>query len=557
MRFLRDNLFLVCTLGAVIVAAVALPLANMALDREIQTREQARTNLARKIESAGKNPVNEQILRAKHNLLVERAESQAKAASLCTLWNGRNYQPFLLSFNSVKGPREIPALPIDTRTYEQYALSFKIADIYHKKLNELRAAMDPVQPVDAEEIKAEAEKIANTRARAQQFAPASEPAAKAVAPNAAAPQVAVPQVAAPQEDSPQDLAKKTLVKQRSMGNEKNHKMIYFEQAAMDVVVLPDTTRPTPVQIYQAMLNYWVTSDILAAIKATNDQAAAEAKGRGIKYPSVVDAAVKEIVKIDITEDYTTRMPESFTLRQTCRDYTILPYKFQVIMPLAALQTLQSKLLERNYHTILRVAAKSLPPMDAKTPPDKYYGTDPVMDITIEGELLLLADWERGNAADATLTATDILQWPAFTVSLVRQGLSTTPSAGKRIWALLSDGLKKNLANRVNATQDPAVRATLAGELKQILTRNDFYSAGEWKGISLTPQQQLMADKLDENRLTGNELAYFNRSLVSDAFAGMLAPPKYLPALVPVEVLAKMPLEALRQQDQDRVNNKTP
>ncbi|MCE5277635.1 MAG: hypothetical protein ABFD92_01835 [Planctomycetaceae bacterium] len=547
MRFLRENLFLACTVAAVVLAAIALPLVNSSLNDTIETRKQERQRLARQIDQASGKPVNDAIIAAKRQRLLERAESQQKAASLCTLWNGRNYQPFLLDFNSAKGLRRIPVVPIDASTDKYDAMWFKFAELYRSKLHELRKGMNPVRPLDAAELDKQAAIITAQRAISDKFAP--PPAAQpAVQPGANAPEA--PQA---REDSPQEQARKTLLKKRAM-DEGN--MIYFDEGAMDVVNLPDTTRPKNDQIYQAMLNYWVTSDILAAIKATNEQAAAAARARGIEKPGVVDAGVKEIVKIDISEDYTSHGSENFTLRRTCRDYTILPYKFQVIMPLSWLNTLQSKLMDRNYHTVLRIQAKALATADGKSP-DKYYGTDPVMDIVVEGQLLLLADWERGNAADSTLKKSDIVQWPAFTASLVRQGLSATPSAARRVWNLLSEGMRKNLTTRPTVTQDPGVQESLVAELKQILVRKDFYALDEFKGVTLTPQQQLLADKLDEGRLGDMELHYFNRSLFNDALGETVSPPQYLPALVPVDVLAKMPQEALRQQDQDRLSNKTP
>jgi hypothetical protein len=84
---------------------------------------------------------------------------------------------------------------------------------------------------------------------------------------------------------------------------------------------------------------------------------------------------------------------TLTGRVCNQQYDVVHYNFTVVMPVRHLQQLERNLMSLNYHTVLNVQMHSAPVMIDSL---YYFGNDPVMRITISGELLLLTSWERGT-----------------------------------------------------------------------------------------------------------------------------------------------------------------
>ena len=78
--------------------------------------------------------------------------------------------------------------------------------------------------------------------------------------------------------------------------------VYVDPCAMDMVFTEASPNPPVVGLWQAQLNLWVTSDIIAAINATNEEAFAKARWAG-PAADVLTAAVKRLARIDINENY--------------------------------------------------------------------------------------------------------------------------------------------------------------------------------------------------------------------------------------------------------------
>jgi hypothetical protein len=191
------------------------------------------------------------------------------------------------------------------------------------------------------------------------------------------------------------------------------------------------------ELWQAQLNLWVQGDIIEAINAANDYATAQARA---KEPNVVSSAVKRLVKIRVDRDYclapgsaagapaggtsgggggtsgfhigsaepsaapsggTSEESLDLTQHYSNKDYDVIHYQFTVVMPARFIPALESCLMQRNIHTVLKV---EVTPLSAVTetpatgmvaiPP--YYGPDAVIEVTFQGELLLLTSWERGK-----------------------------------------------------------------------------------------------------------------------------------------------------------------
>ena len=102
--------------------------------------------------------------------------------------------------------------------------------------------------------------------------------------------------------------------------------------------------------------------------------------------------------------------ESFTRRTCDKRRDVVHYSFTVIMDPKYLPALQKNLMKQNYHTIL-----DQPSLVQEVPDDTSgycYGYDPIMKVTIRGELLLLTDWERPlmpKVVLARLRASDALR----------------------------------------------------------------------------------------------------------------------------------------------------
>jgi len=94
--------------------------------------------------------------------------------------------------------------------------------------------------------------------------------------------------------------------------------------------------------------------------------------------------------------------DTLTQRVSNTDYDVARYAFTVVMPSRFLPRLQRNLLAGNLHTILDVDMAPLVGDETggqKTADYHYYGPEPVLLVTIRGELLLLTAWERGSWDD--------------------------------------------------------------------------------------------------------------------------------------------------------------
>jgi hypothetical protein len=211
--------------------------------------------------------------------------------------------------------------------------------------------------------------------------------------------------------------------------------IYATIEAMDRYFDRGVLNAAPTDLWKMQVNCWVMEDILQAIKKTNDDVLSQLPPT---HRNVTNSAVKRLVKIDISEDYylsrqTGPTPpgaapppggesgrgrsiqagigQSLTQRACTREYDVVHYNFTVVMPLYHLCRLQRNLMLEKMHTVLKVqikepsdlvsgglpAGRAATPVGAAAPPIAaryYYGPDPVMAVTIHGELLLRTDWAR-------------------------------------------------------------------------------------------------------------------------------------------------------------------
>ena len=200
-------------------------------------------------------------------------------------------------------------------------------------------------------------------------------------------------------------------------------------------VLSEGVPANEAALWTAQVHLWVTGEILAAIGETIEESLKGPVGRG-KKAWVAKSGIKRLVELDVDDQYAIggaktvaksssrkikrptgalgmggmdmggmvgggpRAPrggadsESFTRRICDKRRDVVHYSFTVIMDPKYLPALQRNLMRQNYHTIL-----DQPSMVQEVPDETSgysYGHDPIMRVTIRGELLLLTDWERGT-----------------------------------------------------------------------------------------------------------------------------------------------------------------
>jgi hypothetical protein len=212
----------------------------------------------------------------------------------------------------------------------------------------------------------------------------------------------------------------------------------------------------PEKIWDIQVGLWVQSDVIDVIGRTIQDVMSTPAMKG-KRPGVINSPIKKLVQIRVTPisstesiskttDSTRRggmmydemmmerpggrsrrsrsvdryaprrqLPKAETLTRNVSNqlYDVVRYQFTVLMPTRYLPILERNLARQNYHIILNeeISKVGAPIGEglAKTPVRPtgqpsvvaedslyYYGTEPIRQITISAELLLLTEWVRGT-----------------------------------------------------------------------------------------------------------------------------------------------------------------
>lgn len=406
MQFVRQNLFLIIVIAVVLVvggAMLAMDLsASSNVDKEIAARESLSSRL-RRLASAG---ISSQMVRAE-DLRVKSVKEAAKAVTAdCIEWNHKNYKVLSVTVDDGADQKVVKAFPVDKQLYEAKGLKFKVTKEYRKRL---RAMLTPLKPtriptrLEIDKEKQVQKKILMDRAKKDRRR--AEAGRDAGADDG--------------RESIEPAAEREATSIMRI-NKARAGLVYASRDSLD----PQFTGATSLSLvpyedlWKAQLNLWVTSDILAAIRKTNTESVA-----GVSNPNVLTSGIKHLVKIDVNEDYVTgkaalrrsgsledpkkkkldgekpaveAAQDNLTRRVCTKEYDVLHYSFTVVMSTRHLLALQRNLMVRNFHTVLAVELNDLAANTGQLDPLYYYGTDPVMLVTIHGELLLLTAWERGT-----------------------------------------------------------------------------------------------------------------------------------------------------------------
>lgn len=191
-------------------------------------------------------------------------------------------------------------------------------------------------------------------------------------------------------------------------------------------------------LWMAQVGLWIQKDIAEAIHRTNEHAQQNTLVNNAK--GVPSSAVKRLVGTRI-RGYVLRSgtgsspgagpggtalsarsagtdggivylalpggsagPPTLTGRACNKLYDVIHYDFTVIIPAAYLRRLYENLRLQNFHTVIDVVigapgtetGRGAATARAQGDSYCYYGTGPVVEATIVGELLLLTEWTRGR-----------------------------------------------------------------------------------------------------------------------------------------------------------------
>lgn len=167
--------------------------------------------------------------------------------------------------------------------------------------------------------------------------------------------------------------------------------------------------PSLEHTWRAQLGYWIQKDVVDAIIAVNGEAAEKALGRN-EERWVGIMPVKDIISIRVCQDYVPAEGEAyagvkpggsdpalppctpktvFTHSGQSPSYEVLQFTLKLIMDQRDIPRLIERISANGAHTLLRVAYKAVPPNKEMT--DKIYGSEPVVNVVMDFETIMLGD----------------------------------------------------------------------------------------------------------------------------------------------------------------------
>lgn len=140
-------------------------------------------------------------------------------------------------------------------------------------------------------------------------------------------------------------------------------------------------------------------------------------------------------------------------------------------------------------------------------------------------LAALAPFGINERTGIVFTANDITDAKGLIDKIEQQEAGSRRSPGKRVWTLLSDDYKDELApgdaKPARARWPGAIYFRLPGELNRVIASRELYDAEAWSGIDLTEEaRDLLARGIDQ--LDDEDVSRFNRLLLEAAYHDEIA-----------------------------------
>jgi hypothetical protein len=438
MQWIRENLFLTCVLGALVVVFGVAYTLRSGQDSKFENEDMApRADLAGRIGSLNRSPAinKDWIDNAKKRLDGIRKQRDMIVKEAAD-WNKKNYAVLKLQATSDAPGKTINSFSYDLDVYKKKNLTQIFTILYRKTLYNSLAKINLTSwPTEAEvtEVSLGIAKDITARRKAAinrvQFANERD-GVKAPPKTNRRTRDKEPKVEAKQPEgvsdedwdlsrlSDADISKrakknasdKLMLEKARAGimfvspktlaivNNPNYPTTATESPQELTVVFPAEVWQVPAapapKLWKAQLNLWITQDILAAIDATNQQSLR--KDGKLRQAEVPNAAIKMLRNISIVDSYLMVRNEdeggsALTGRATTSDYEIVEYHVSLVMKTEYLPALARNLMTRGDHTIIEVSVSREP---TGTETGRYYGTDPVVNVTLSGEALFRASWTR-------------------------------------------------------------------------------------------------------------------------------------------------------------------
>ena len=143
---------------------------------------------------------------------------------------------------------------------------------------------------------------------------------------------------------------------------------------------------------------------------------------------------------------------------------------------------------------------------------------------------ILAGFGMEEHAGASFASEDLLDPPVLYSKLQSDAQASYPNAGKRIWSLVDERTKSELAQTVDEAESLAfgnpLATRLSGMLNRMLSRRDLYDSGSWSNVRLESEaKELLA--IPTEQLSEEQLARLNRLLIESAYALEISPSRNL------------------------------
>jgi hypothetical protein len=436
MPFIRQNLFLIVLAGITVVLVGGLLVVNSGvaddIDQQIKMRAGVAASLGQLKAQAQKKDLVNQVTIDKLKAHVQAVkELSTKITSESAEWNKRNYKPFPYTVGD-QTDKFIPAFPLKeadtTSTLAGSRQAQGMARQYVKEVDGLIAKLSPTWVPDDAAIK-EAQRL--TLEKLSEDLPIKDDATTdKPKPRIGSDHPPVDVPAGPTEAEIKAKAEKegmllAVVKRSDEG------LVYINKdMAIGQVLSGTELNASHAELWEAQLQLWILKDIVAAIDQTNQQALSGQGGGEVKRVAVSNGAIKQLVALQIDRCYalgeaiepasgagnvgtpagSTFNPvaprpaaaggdsgikggQCLTQRVTTNDYDVKRYTLTMVMATRYLKDFERYLMQRNYHTVLSVKIEPAARLGADA--GKFnFGPEPVVMVTINGELLLLSGWER-------------------------------------------------------------------------------------------------------------------------------------------------------------------
>ena len=388
MKFVRENIFLVILVAIVLVIGGALLGLNYRFDNEDTARIADRTALTNSLLQFSKGKISEKVVKAQEDQVntIQVAASQAVEGEKKK--NAAAY-PVLQMHVIAQGKDQgyMAAFPYDKKKDDTFGLVLIFIEEHRKATKDLLSVLDITTPPTDEEIKVAIERK-RSGIKSGQILLDALPGVKKN-----------PDGTIDAEQAAKDLgANEMILRKAALGH------MYVEDAVRQEVTFPaGETSADPDVLWRRQYKLWILKDLVASIKAANDEVLGKLSEKERHVPN---APIKHWLGLKIADGYVRgdkssatpadanmALPlssgDDITGRFANLDYDVVSYAFRVVMPSRHIPLLIKKLEQDKYHTVLSVQMSAIP-QDTKY----YYGNDPVLQVTLSCQFLILTSWER-------------------------------------------------------------------------------------------------------------------------------------------------------------------